>query len=90
MKLNSFVYKGYVLAEEDEIEPGENRKIFHMVTPPQGKQFIMPMTPYENLTEENFQHWVDMGFPENPRGNWSNRSLEELWNYREKILKGEA
>lgn len=84
--LNSFTYKGYTLVEDEEIEPMENRKIFHMVTPPGGKEFMMKMTPYENLTEESFQRWIDMGCPDHPYANWNNKSLEELWNYRQKIL----
>lgn len=74
--LNSFEYKGYRLVETDEVEPRENRKIFHDVTTPTGEKIIMPHTPYENVTEKSFRRWIDTGMPKAPRGNWTNRELE--------------
>ena len=52
--LNSFTYKGYTLVEDEEIEPMENRKIFHMVTPPGGKEFMMKMTLTRTLPKRVF------------------------------------
>lgn len=49
---------GYTLTQEEELEE-DNRKIFHFITPPNGKEVFVDHTPYEWLSRDMFQVYVD-------------------------------
>ena len=49
---------GYTLTQEEELEE-DNRKIFHFMTPPNGKEVFVDHTPYEWLSHNEFQVYVD-------------------------------
>ncbi len=49
---------GYKLTQEEELEE-DNRKIFHFITPPDGKETFVDHTPYEWLSRDMFQVYVN-------------------------------
>ena len=51
------VVDGYKFAQYEEKEE-DNRKIFHEVTPPQGKTHYLDWTPYEWLSREDMENIV--------------------------------
>lgn len=73
-----YTHKGYIYRPEKDIEE-DNVKIFHFITRPDKSSGTVKMSPYETLSEVNFQHWVDMGCPKAERGNLFNSEIEELW-----------
>ena len=55
---HDFEVDGYKLTQEEELEE-DNRKIFHFMTPPDGKETFVDHTPYEWLSRDMFQVYVD-------------------------------
>ena len=56
---HGYEYKGYKYAMKEDIEPGENCKIFHDLITPEGKTVPLDFSPYKEMTEEFFHNTVD-------------------------------
>lgn len=76
-----FEYKGYQYCPEKDFEP-DNVKIFHTVKTSDGEEVEMKLSPYEELTEENFKKWIDLGMPVAEKGNLINKEIEKLWEQK--------
>lgn len=74
----AFEYKGFQYCPEKDFEP-DNVKIFHVVKTTDGKEIQMKLSPYEELSEDNFQKWIDLGMPVAQKGNLINKEIETLW-----------
>jgi len=61
--LENYEYKGYRYEPWEDIEPEECIKIFHDVKSPDGERLSIDWSPYNNISEEQFQEWIDTGMP---------------------------
>lgn len=55
-------YKGFTYSQEIDYEP-DNVKIFHMVKTPEGKTVHMDWSSYSELSQNDFELYVDIGLP---------------------------
>lgn len=62
--MEKYEYKGYRYEPEEEIDPGENYKIHHLVYIPCGETVILDWSPYSIPTEQEFRDWINLGMPD--------------------------
>ena len=68
---NVFEYKDFIYEYELDIEPEENCKILHScfyLENGEENRVVMHYTPYEKMTEENFQLYVEVFLAFKKRG----------------------
>ncbi len=77
---------GYTLRQEEELEE-DNRKIFHFITPPGGKETHIDHSPYEWLGSDTIRPYIEFHkehgrFPSrrdiNSRGPLHNDDMDQL------------
>lgn len=95
----------YEYDPEEDIEPGENCKIFHFVyeieydmqgerTGPKKQIGWMPMSPYCHPSYDEFSMWIECGMPSSEkmglRGNAQTGDIKKYYDsYISNILLGE-
>jgi len=74
-----YEYKEFTLIETKDVDD-DVVKIFHDVDGPSCHVGFIKFTPYESISEEFFEHWIDAGLPLHPKsgGNWRNSDIDEL------------
>lgn len=75
-----FKYKGFEYEFEEDVEPGENRKIIHMMKKPNGITEQIDFSPYEQMTLESFKMLVELENPDrlsNMKSPWNHISIKK-------------
>lgn len=64
MKSKNLEYKGFKYTPEYEVEyDGDNAKIYHDFTSPEGKNLSADFTPYQYMTQQDFELYIDLNMP---------------------------
>lgn len=65
MQSKNLEYKSFKYTPEYEVEAdGDNAKIWHEITTPEGKRESADFTPYSYMTQEDFELYIDLNMPD--------------------------